>query len=79
MPTGQAAPDSPLSTTPQTPSVTIGGVSAQVLFSGLGAGFAGLWQINVVVPANAPSGDDLPVQISLGGVTSNVVTMAVSR
>jgi uncharacterized protein (TIGR03437 family) len=75
---GQAAPVSPLSTTPQYPTVTIGGVPAQVLFTGLAPGFVGLWQINVVVPQNAPVGDDIPVQISLDGAPSNTVTMAIA-
>ena len=77
VPAGQPAPLIPLSTTPQSPTVTIGGMAAQVLFSGMAPGYVGLWQINAVVPANAPTGDDLPVQVSLGGVASNVVTMAV--
>jgi adhesin/invasin len=76
---GQAAPlNGPLSTTPQTPVVTIGGISAQVTFSGLAPGYAGLWQINAQVPANAPTGDDIPVEIVFG-TTSNSVTMAISQ
>jgi uncharacterized protein (TIGR03437 family) len=44
-------------------TVTIGGISAQVQFAGVVA--AGVYQINVVVPA-APSGDQ-PVQLAVGG------------
>jgi uncharacterized protein (TIGR03437 family) len=58
--------------------VTIGGISAQVTFSGLAPGYAGLWQINAQVPANAPTGDDIPVEIVFG-TTSNSVTMAISQ
>jgi adhesin/invasin len=76
---GTAAPAIPLATTPQTPVVTIGGIPAQVLFSGLAPGYAGLWQINAVVPANAPVGDNLAVQVTLGGAASNTVTMAVGK
>ena len=76
---GAAAPAMPLATTPQTPVVTIGGIPAQVLFSGLAPGYAGLWQINAVVPASAPAGDDLAVQVTLGGAASNTVTMAVGK
>jgi uncharacterized protein (TIGR03437 family) len=38
-----------------TPVVTIGGVTATVQFAGLI--FPGLFQFNVVIPANAPPGD----------------------
>jgi len=76
---GQAAPALPLSKTIGTPVVTIGGVSAQILFSGLAPGFVGLWQINAVVPENAPAGDNLPVQVSINGAVSNTVTMAVAQ
>jgi uncharacterized protein (TIGR03437 family) len=37
----------------------------------------GLWQINAMVPENAPAGDSIPVQVSINGVVSNTVTMAV--
>ncbi len=44
-----------------------GGVPATVQFAGLGAGFLGLYQFNVVVP-NVPAGDAVPVTFSLNGV-----------
>jgi len=78
VPAGQGAPANPLSQTISLPSVTIGGLPAQVLFSGLAPGFVGFWQINAVVPANAPAGDDIPVQVALNGAASNTVTMAVA-
>ena len=60
------------------PSVLIGGVSATVAFAGLSPQFVGVNQVNVVVPANAPKGDKVSLQISVGGLTStNQVTMAV--
>jgi uncharacterized protein (TIGR03118 family) len=49
------------------PTVTIGGASAQVTFSGLVG--AGLYQINVVVPSGTPDGD-IPVVALLGTATS---------
>ena len=78
LPAGQAAPAVPLSITPQNPTVTIGGISAAVKFSGLAPGYAGLWQINVQVPQNAPTGDDIPVQVNFASA-SNTVTMAISQ
>jgi uncharacterized protein (TIGR03437 family) len=68
----------PLTTTVAAPSVTIGGVTADVItFSGLTPGQVGLYQINVQVPATAPAGDAVPVTLSIGNGTSNTVTLAV--
>ena len=75
--TGAAAQASPLSRTSTTPTVTIGGVFAQVDFSGLAPGAVGLYQVNVQVPGGAPVGDAVAVVISIGGATSNTVTIAV--
>jgi uncharacterized protein (TIGR03437 family) len=75
--TGIAAPAGPLSVTIETPTVTIGGMVAQVTFSGLAPGAVGLYQVNVQVPMGAPVGDAVPVILSIGGVASNTVTIAV--
>ncbi len=75
---GAAALSDPLSQTQATPTVTIGGVSANVTFSGLAPGFVGLYQINVQIPDGAPAGDSIQVVISVGGVTSSAVTLAVA-
>jgi uncharacterized protein (TIGR03437 family) len=48
-------------------AVTIGGVSAKVTYSGITG--AGLYQLNVVVPTNIGSGDQL-VQATVGGVST---------
>ncbi len=75
--TGAAALSSPLSRTPTMPTVTIGGSAAQVTYSGLAPGFAGLYQVNAIIPAGAPSGDSVELVLSMGGVTANTVTIAV--
>ncbi len=71
------ASDNPLSETVLVPLVTIGGVPADVLFSGLVPGSAELYQVKVQVPANSPVGDAVPVALTIGGVRSNTVTIAV--
>jgi uncharacterized protein (TIGR03437 family) len=61
------------------PAVLIGGVSAQVLFSGLNPAFVGLNQINVVVP-NVPAGNAVPIQIQMNGITTaSTLTIAISQ
>jgi uncharacterized protein (TIGR03437 family) len=75
--TGQPAPGvEPLSRTVATPIVTIGGVGAQVPFSGLAPGFVGLYQVNVRIPPNAPLGA-VQVLIQAGGVFSKAATIAI--
>ena len=73
---GDSALGSPLSSTTTTPTVTIGGVSANVIFSGLAPGFPGLYQVNLQVPSNAPTGNP-PIVVSIGGVSSPALTLAV--
>ena len=74
---GAPAPSNPLSITTTTPKVTIGGVPAPVTFSGLAPGFVGLYQVNAQVPENAATGDAVPLILTIGGATSNTVTVAV--
>jgi uncharacterized protein (TIGR03437 family) len=76
--TGAPASGNPLSTTAATPQVTIGGIPATVSFSGLSPGFVGLYQVNAQVPPGVASGSAVPVVVSIGGVQSNSVTIAVA-
>jgi uncharacterized protein (TIGR03437 family) len=46
-----------------------------VTFSGLG--FVGLYQVNVEVLDEIPSGDAVEIQLTIGGFPANVVTVAV--
>jgi uncharacterized protein (TIGR03437 family) len=75
--TGAAALSSPLSYTTTVPTVTLGGTAAQVTYSGLAPGFAGLYQVNVLIPSAAPAGTSVNLVLSIGGVQSNTVTIAI--
>src|SRR5581483_9412211 len=59
-PTGTGATG--LSRAVDNPTITVGGVAANVLYGGLTPGFPGLAQFNVQLPANLPSGN-LPLVI----------------
>jgi uncharacterized protein (TIGR03437 family) len=78
--TGNNANDGQLHTAATTPMVMIGNVPVQVAFAGLSPLFVGVNQINIAVPAGTPTGDAVPLQIQVGGVTtSSAVTIAVSQ
>ena len=62
------------------PTVLIGGVPAQVTFSGLSPQYPGINQINVVVAPGTPTGNAIPLQIQVNGtINSNPVTIAISQ
>ena len=67
-----------VSSTQAIPIVVVGGVVAQVLFSGLSQ-YPGVYQINVTLGAGTPSGTQV-LQLILGGYDSrNDVTVGVSN
>jgi uncharacterized protein (TIGR03437 family) len=74
--TGEAAPFDRLIRTRSTPSVTVGGRPAVVDFSGLAPGAAGLYQLNVRLAEDTPSGLQ-PVVLSIGGIESKAATLPV--
>jgi uncharacterized protein (TIGR03437 family) len=74
---GDPSPNNPLASTLAQPTVMIGDAQANVTFSGLSPGFVGLYQVNLQIPPNAPSGDAVPVVLTISGVTSNTATIAI--
>jgi len=74
--TGQPGPANPLAVTWLQPTVGIGGIGAEVLFSGYAPGFLGLYQINVVIPYSAPSGL-VNLDVVVDGVPSQTSKIAV--
>ena len=77
--TGKTAPanGSVLYRTAAMPQVSIGGVPATVLFAGLAPGFAGLYQVDVIVPKDVDPGDDVPVTIAMQAGDRDSATIAV--
>jgi len=66
----------PLYQTVLTPLVTVAGIPAEVLYSGLAPGFAGLYQINFRVPA-APAGDEVHIRVSTPDGLFDTATIAI--
>ena len=76
---GAAAPSSPLSQVPGDVKVYIGGRQATVVFKGLAPGLAGLYQINLTVPANAPIGTAIPLAIETPEAFHDMVDIAITN
>ena len=74
---GALAPGSPLSRETLTTTVTVGSVSQTAVFAGMAPGFAGLVQVNFMVP-NLATGD-YPLQVTIGAAASNQPLVAVSQ
>ncbi len=68
---GDPAPPLKLVGTLAPPTVSIGGSAATVNFSGLAPGFVGLYQVNVAVPPDAPTGTQT-LKLTIGGVSVSV-------
>ena len=78
--TGNNASDGQLHKTLTMPVVMVGGVQAQVLFSGLTPQFVGVNQVNIVIASGTPTGNAVPLQIQMGGITTtDQVTIAVTN
>ena len=61
----------------QNVSATIGTAMAQVLYAGPQGQFAGLDQINLVVPRSLAGSGEVPIILTIDGQTANVVTINV--
>lgn len=73
--TGAPAGGNGSSTSAQGVTATIGGQPATVIFAGGAPGYAGLDQVNVMIPQLAPG--DYPIQIFAGAAASNSATISV--
>ena len=67
-----------LRTTVTNPTVYIGGVQAEVSFSGLSPQFTGVYQLNIVIPDGVAASNATAIQVVAGGITTTPnVSMAV--
>jgi uncharacterized protein (TIGR03437 family) len=56
--------------------VAIGNTFGEVKFSGLAAGMVGVWQIDVRIPENAPTGN-VPLRAVINAVPSNIIAISI--
>jgi uncharacterized protein (TIGR03437 family) len=91
VPDGAGAPGSPPASTVAVPTsdagtclnqqpsvcVAIGTTFGNIQFSGLAPNYVGLWQLNVQIPMNAPTGAAVPVRVVINSTTSNLFTIAI--
>jgi uncharacterized protein (TIGR03437 family) len=74
---GAAPGTSPLSRVVDNVNVYIGGIRAAVTYAGGAPGLAGLYQINCVIPANAPIGSAVPLAIETTSAFHDMVDVAI--
>jgi uncharacterized protein (TIGR03437 family) len=70
VPAGAVTPPSLISATAPV-TVTFGTATVAAGFAGLTPGLAGLYQVNVNIPADATTGMQVPLMISVGGKSSS--------
>lgn len=71
LPLDAASPSEPLAWTATTPQISLGNSLAHVAFSGLTPGYLGLYQVNVVVPADLPPNTgSVSLTLTQGGQTT---------
>jgi uncharacterized protein (TIGR03437 family) len=76
VPNGLPGPAQPLAQAIVQPTVTLGGTTLTVTYAGLAPGEVGVYQINAIVPSDAPQGINVPLTISQNG-SSQTVTVRV--
>ena len=77
VPAGTAASLTVLANTISPVTVTVGGQSAKVPFAGLAPGFAGLYQVNAIVPTGIAASTSVPVVLTVDGQSSVPVTVSI--
>ena len=74
---GTPAPSAPPALAVLAPDVRLGGIPLAVSYAGLAPGQVGVYQITARAPAKAPTGTEVPLTITQGGVTASVTLRVV--
>jgi len=78
--TGSAVTDGQIHYTAVNPTVMVGGVEAQLIFSGMQPQFPGVYQINIILAPGTPTGNAVPLQLVMNGITTtDQVMIAVTN
>jgi uncharacterized protein (TIGR03437 family) len=75
--TGSAAPSDPLPAALVQPQASLGGVALPVFYAGLAPGEVGVYQINAKVPGWTPTGMQVPLNITQGGVSTTLIMRVI--
>ena len=60
------------------PTVTLGGIPAPVTFAGLDPVYPGLYLVYFKIPANVPTGNAVPIQLSINGLSTDPVNVTIA-
>ena len=60
------------------PVVSIGDTRLEITYAGLAPGQVGVYQINATVPYNIPGAVQVPLTITVGNVSTNVLVRVVN-
>jgi uncharacterized protein (TIGR03437 family) len=78
--TGSAVTDGQIHNTVVNPTVLVGGVPAQLVFSGMQPQYPGVYQLNIILAPGTPTGDTVPLQLMMNEITTtDKVTIAVTN
>jgi len=76
---GETAPSDPLSAAVVPAEVSLDGVALQVGYAGLTPGQVGVYEINVKVPRGIRAGEDVPLVIRQGGMSTTVAVQVAAE
>jgi uncharacterized protein (TIGR03437 family) len=76
---GEAAPSDPLSSAVIQPDVSLDGLPMAVDYAGLTPGGIGIYQINVRAPLEVSDGQNVPLTIRQGGMSTTVSVQVAAQ
>jgi uncharacterized protein (TIGR03437 family) len=74
---GEPAPSDPPARVVRPVTVRIGDVNAEVHQAILVSGSSGLYRVDITIPADAPTGDAVPIVVESAGQVSPAATLAI--